>query len=348
VNTPPSPLRIGGFTAAQPLLLAPLAGYSDLAFRIGIRPLGGVGLAYTEMISPGGLFRGKGKKRNALLATSAEDRPLAYQIYGANVETLCAAARWVAEQEAVLVDINMGCPQRKIATHGAGAGLLINPDTAVAIAARVVESVKLPVTAKLRLGWDPDSIVAPALAAALENVGIAAITIHGRTRSQGYSGTADLDAIRAVVQAVKRIPVIGNGDVTSPPAARRMLTHTGCAGLMIGRGAMANPWLMRDIWNDLSGAPPAPPPTRAEWLAYMQAHFERMQGLYGAETATVLYRKWIVQYVRKLLPDRRTMVRWLQIRDPEEMKKAMETIALPTGMAQTAIPASVEAAPTPC
>jgi tRNA-dihydrouridine synthase B len=323
----PSRLNIAGLEFDTPLLVAPMAGYSDLAFRMSVRPLGGVGLAYTEMLSPASLLQGKGKRSRILLATCEEDRPLGYQIYGAHASTLCDAARLLESTGVKLIDINMGCPQRKISGNGAGAGLLRDPDEAVRIAANVVSSVRVPVTVKLRLGWDSDRLVAHEMVPGLEAAGVAAITIHGRTRGQGYTGKADLDEIRKVVQAARHMPVIGNGDVTSPEAARRMFESTGCAAIMIGRGVLSNPWLVRDIWRDLQGIPPAPPPDRAEQLTYMRAHFERMLELYGPAVGTILYRKWIPQYGRKLLKGRRHMVELLQIVDADEMRRAMEALA---------------------
>lgn len=323
----PTRLTIGGLEFATPLLVAPLAGYSDLAFRMSVRALGGIGVAYTEMLSPASLLQGKGKRRKVLLATCPEDVPLGYQIYGSRAAMLRDAAVVLEQLGVKLIDINMGCPQRKISGNGAGAGLLRDPEEAVRIAAGVVAAVRVPVTVKLRLGWDADRLVAHEMVPGLEDAGVAAITIHGRTRGQGYTGKADLDEIRRVVQAARRIPIIGNGDVTSPEAARRMFETTGCAGIMIGRGALANPWLMRDIWQDLQGLPPLPTPTRAERLAYMRAHFDRMIDLYGPTTGTVLYRKWIPQYGRKLLRGRQHMVELMQITDADTMRRAMDALA---------------------
>ena len=325
--TVPASLRIGGLTFSPPVLLAPMAGYSDLPFRHGIRTLGGIGLAYTEMLSPASLLQGKGRKRKALLATTPDDTPLGYQIYGAHATDLCAAARWLETHGAPLIDINMGCPQRKISHHGAGAGLLRDPAEAVRIAGEVVKSVGIPVTVKLRLGWDHDHIVAPDMVPGLEAAGVAAITIHGRTRGQGYSGAADREAIARVVAAAHRIPVIGNGDVTTPAAALRMFEETGCAGIMIGRGALSNPWLARDVSRHLQGLPPAPAPARADWMAYMRAHFERMVDLYGPVGGTLLYRKWIPLYVRAWLKDRQRMVQWLLVDDPDVMRSLMDGLA---------------------
>lgn len=324
--TLPASLTIGGLTFRPPVVLAPLAGYSDLAFRMGQRAFGGVGLAVTEMLSPASLLQGKGTKRKLLLATCEEDRPLSYQIYGARACDLCAAARWLEDHGVPMIDINMGCPQRKISHNGAGAGLLRDPAEAVRMAAEVVKTVRIPVTVKLRLGWTKEQLVAHEMVPGLEDAGVAAITIHGRTRCQGYTGEADRAAIRRVVEAARRIPVIANGDVTSPAAARRLFTETGCAGIMIGRGALSNPWLLRDIHRDLQGLPPLPPPSWAECMAYMRAHFERMIDLYGPGVGTVLYRKWIPLYVRRWLNNRQRMVSWLQVEDPDVMRGLMDEL----------------------
>ena len=197
----PPALAIGPLRLSTPVLLAPMAGYADLAFRLSVRPLGGIALAYTEMLNPLSVLRGTGRKRAALLATCAADRPLGYQLYGAEAELLAEAACWIEERGGALIDLNMGCPQRKISSRGAGAGLLRAPDKAAALARRVVTAVRIPVTVKLRLGWDRMRLVAPELAAALEEAGVAAITIHGRTRGQAFTGRADLAAMRRALRA---------------------------------------------------------------------------------------------------------------------------------------------------
>ena len=322
----PLKLKIGPLEFETPILFAPLAGYSDLACRVGLRRIGGVGLAYTEMLSPACLIQNKAKKLKTLIATTDEDTPLGYQIYGAHNDTLCQAAVLLEQRGAKLVDINMGCPQRKISANGSGAGLLRDPEAAVRIATNVVKSVSIPVTVKLRLGWDIQKLVAHEMVPGLEEGGVAAITIHGRTRSQGYTGQADLDEIRKVVQAAKRIPVIENGDVTSPSAARRMFEETGCAAIMIGRGALKNPWLIRDIWNDIRGLPPEPPPSREDLIRYAQAHFDRMVDLYGPKGATLLYRKWIPQYLRRALAGRQHLVEMMQIGDAGPMRDALKAL----------------------
>jgi nifR3 family TIM-barrel protein len=278
------------------------------------------------MLSPASLLIGKARRLKTLTATSTEDWPLGHQIYGAHYDSLCAGAVLLAQRGAQLIDINMGCPQRKISVQGAGAGLLRDPKEAIRIAAGVVKSVRVPVTVKLRLGWDTEHLVAHEMVPELEAAGVAAITIHGRTRCQGFAGTADLNGIRTVVQAARRIPVIGNGDITSPAAARHMFEFTGCAGIMLGRGPLKNPWLIRDIWNDLQELPPLPPPDRSAWIDFAVTHFERMIELYGPISATHLYRKWIPQYLRKLLAGRKHLVEMMQLEDAVEMRQAIEAL----------------------
>lgn len=321
------PLRIGRLSLETPILLAPMAGYTDLPFRAVVRPLGGLGLAFAEMMNPQSILFGKGKRRAELLATTPEDRPMGHQIYGTDPELAARAARWLEENGATLIDINMGCPQREITSGDAGAALLKRPDEAVRLAEQVVASVSLPVTAKIRLGWDAGSIVAADLARELERVGIAAITVHGRTREQGYDGQARLDEIRRVVEAVERVPVIGNGDITSPQAARRMFAETGCAGIMLARGATKNPWLIRDIWRDLSGLPSLPPSTQAEKVLMLRDHFERSVLHYDTRHAVAIFRRWIPPRASSLGLSRDGMLQLLKIHDLAEMRHALDQLS---------------------
>ena len=321
-------LQIGSLSLRSPVLMAPMAGYTDLPFRMILRSLGGLGLAFSEMLSPHSILRGGGKRRREMLATTAEDAPLGYQIYGPDPQLMGEAARWLEERGAVLIDINMGCPKREITSSFAGAALLQTPALAAKLAERVVDSVSVPVTVKLRLGWDGESMVAASLVRDLERAGVAAVTVHGRTREQAYSGKVDLDAIRRVVEAVDRIPVIGNGDVTSPEAATRMLRETGCAGIMVARGAVRDPWLIRDICRELSGLPPLDPPTREDRLQLLRHHFEQSILHAGESKAAVIFRKWIPNYSSGLKLDRDTMLRLLRISDPDHDAQGVGGAAL--------------------
>jgi tRNA-dihydrouridine synthase B len=320
-------LQIGPLTLETPILMAPMAGYTDLAFRMILRSLGGLGLAYSEMLSPHSILLGRSKRRREMLATAPEDRPLGYQVYGTDPEFMSEAARWLEERGASAIDINMGCPQREITSSLAGAALLKTPLEAVRLAERVVASVSVPVTVKMRLGWGAQSIVAPGLARDLERAGVSAVTVHGRTREQAYRGRADLDEIRRVVDAVERIPVIGNGDVTSPEAATRMLRETGCAGIMVARGAIKDPWLVRDIWQELRGLPALPPPSRDDRLGMMRHHFEQTVLNNGEQKAAVIFRKWVPNYSARLGLRKEIMVPLMRITDHLQMRQALSELA---------------------
>ena len=324
ISTQPPHLQIGALSLETPILLAPMAGYTDLPFRTILRSLGGLGLAYTEMVSPESVLFGKGNRRNEILATSQEDRPLAHQIYGTDPQLMSDAARWLEDHGAILVDINMGCPQREITSSSAGAALLRNPAVAARLAERIACAVSIPVTAKIRLGWDAHSIVAAELARDLERAGVAAITVHGRTRDQGFVGKVDLDGIKRVVEAVERVPVIGNGDITSRDAGLRMLRETGCSAIMVGRGAVRDPWLIRDLWRELQGLPQLPPPSHSDRLGLLREQFERTVLHYGERHAVAIFRRWLPERARGLNWSKDTMLRFLKFGTIPEMRQALE------------------------
>src|SRR5262249_8096494 len=202
-----------------------------------------------------------------------EDRPVAVQIYGANADDLTAAARWLEAYGASSVDVNMGCPVHKVTRGGGGSALLCDAVNTVELVRKVVESVRIPVTVKMRLGWDADDLSAPHFAREFEKVGVAAVTIHGRTRAQGFSGAVNLDGIRAVVEAVDRIPIIGNGDVRTLADADQMLKLTGCAGIAIGRGALLNPWFFAQLHRRDRTGDPGPSATYRQRLHFIDRHF---------------------------------------------------------------------------
>src|SRR4051812_42440528 len=254
-----TPLRIGHVPLATNLLLAPIAGYCDVSFRLVARSCGGVGLACTDLLCPEGVLR-ETRRSMELAATCPADSPLCMQLYGGDVERLCEAAMWAEDRGAHVIDINMGCPVDKITKKDGGSKLLCDPDKTLRMVERVKSCLtRAPLTCKLRLGWDDRSVVAPYLAKRLEEAGVALVTIHGRTTEMKFTGQARLDGIAQVVAAVKRIPVVGNGDIKTPADAKRMLDYTKCAGLMIGRGALGAPWIFRDIWTFLTtGTIPEP------------------------------------------------------------------------------------------
>jgi tRNA-dihydrouridine synthase B len=289
-------LRIGNRTHSSRYFLAPLAGYTHLAFRRMIRECGGVGLATTDLVQASHLVSGTRWARE-LVATHPEDRPLSVQIYGGEIQDLVAAAKWLEEQGYEGVDINMGCPMAKITGQGGGARLMCDTDGACGLVGQVVKAVGIPVTVKMRLGWDREQITAPALARAFEQLGVAAITIHGRTRQQGFSGRVLLDGIRAVVEAVEHIPIIGNGDVRTVADAARMRAQTGCDAVAIGRGALLDPWIFRRLQQAESGAFV---PTPEEQIAFLARHFALMVEQHGEFQSCLMFRKFAAWYGARL------------------------------------------------
>ncbi len=295
-------MKIGTVNLATNLLLAPIAGYCDLAFRLVARSCGGVGLACTDLLCPEGVLR-ENKRSMELAQTCPEDSPLAMQLYGGDVDRLCEAARWAEDKGAHIVDLNMGCPVDKITKRDGGSKLLCNPDATLKMVERIKSSLRsVPLTCKLRLGWDDSCIVAPYLASRLEEIGVDAVTIHGRTTAMRFSGEARLDGIADVVAAVKRIPVIGNGDIKSPADALRMIHRTGCTGLMIGRAALSTPWLFRDIHNHLTTGITPPPPTIEQIVQLMRDHFYNHCQFRNERSAVIEFRKRISWYAKNLHP----------------------------------------------
>src|SRR6266581_3858217 len=235
-------MRIGSLQLDSNLFLSPLAGYTNLPFRLTLREIGGLDLATTDLVNARSLLE-KNPKALKLIETRPTDRPLAVQLFGSVPEEMRDAAVYLESIGISAIDINMGCPVRKVCRVGGGSAMMTELDKTALLVKGMVEAVKIPVTAKMRLGWDEQNLTAPDLARTLEDVGVAAIFVHGRTREQGFSGTINLAGIRAVVDAVRTIPVIGNGDIITPQAAKKMLDETGCAGVSIGRGAFYNPWI---------------------------------------------------------------------------------------------------------
>lgn len=241
-------LKIGNVELKNNLILAPMAGVTDLPFRIIVEKFK-PGLVYTEMVSAKALFYGD-EKTKKLLNRNGEKVPVNVQIFGSDEKSMAYAAKYVSN-DADLIDINMGCPAPKIVKNGDGSKLLLDLNKAEKIIKAVVENSKVPVTLKIRKGWDDQNIVACEIAQIAEKAGVSAITIHGRTKDQYYSGKADLDIIKKVKESVN-IPVIGNGDITDEESAKKMFEYTGVDGIMIGRGAMGNPWIFEKIKHYLT------------------------------------------------------------------------------------------------
>ena len=229
-------MQLGPLTLSSNLFLSPLAGYTNLPFRLVVREVGGVGLCTTDLVNARSLLE-KREKAFKLIETNAADSPLAVQLFGSIPEEMRDAAAFLEARGVMSVDINMGCPVKKVCKVGGGSAMMTELDKTAALVRGMVKAVKIPITVKMRLGWDDENLTAPDLARALEDAGVAAIFVHGRTRAQGFGGTVNLAGIRKVVEAVKTIPVIGNGDIITPQAAKKMFDETGCAGVSIGRGA---------------------------------------------------------------------------------------------------------------
>lgn len=316
-------LRIGSLKLDNPFLLAPLAGITDAPMR-RLCHRQGAALTYTEMVSCKGMWYGD-RNTGKLLYTYRDEQPVGYQIFGHEPEVMAYAAREISSMPGKLIDINFGCPVPKIVKNGEGSALLKNPDLIYDIVAAVVKNTDKPVTAKIRTGWDKDSINAVEVAHAVSAAGASAIAVHARTREQYYSGKADWSMIAAVKRAVD-IPVIGNGDVTDGKAAISMMDETGCDLVMIGRGALGNPWIFREALAAWRGEEIPLQPSKDEKKAMMISHLEDLTELKGEYAAVREMRKHVGWYL-KGVPGAaafRGMVN--NITDSNELIKAIKSI----------------------
>lgn len=295
------PLYFGKLRLASRYALAPLAGYTNLAFRMAVRSCGGLGVATTDLINSRALLRGSVKTLD-LAATCPEDRPLAVQIYGADSGELVAAAQWLEGYGVSAVDINMGCPVNKVVKGGGGSAMMCSPESTVNLVKRVVDAVRIPVTVKMRLGWDDKNLTAPYFAQSFEDVGTAAVTIHGRTRAQGFKGQVNREGIRKVVEAVKSMPVMGNGDIRNLAEAKQMFDETGCAGITIGRGALLNPWFFHQLVEEERTGQVPEPPSYEDRVKFMEAHFKSNVTLRGEWFGCLTFRKVATWYCKVLKP----------------------------------------------
>ncbi|MGF1577866.1 MAG: tRNA dihydrouridine synthase DusB [Gemmataceae bacterium] len=317
--------RLGALELPSRYFLAPLAGYTNLPLRSVVRELGGLGLATTDLVNARALLQ-KSKKTLELIATNDQDRPVAFQIYGSDPQYMAEAAQWLADYGASVIDINMGCPVNKITKNGGGSAMMCNRNQTIGVVEAVVQAIDIPVTVKMRLGWDDTSWTAPEFARAFEQVGVAGVIIHGRTREQGFSGTANLDGIKAVVDAVETIPVIGNGDVRSIADADRMYRHTGCAGISIGRGALLNPWIFQQLvrWEDTGD--PGEPAGYFDRLDLMARHFHRLLDQRGDRFACVTFRKVANWYCKVMKPGREIQQQLVNIESVATFNGIVETL----------------------
>jgi len=338
-------LRIGSHAIVPPVLLAPMAGVSELPFRVIALELG-AGLATTELISAAGIKFKNRRTRQYMTFDREKERPYSLQLFGGDPEVMAIAAAVGAEHGADIIDINMGCPVRKVTGTGAGSALSCDPPRAAAIveAMRKATGDRVPITAKIRSGWDDKSINAPEMAKVLEGAGCAALAVHARTRAAGYSGTADWSVLKRVKAAV-RMPIIGNGDVTSLALAKKMLNDTGVDAVMIGRGALGNPWIFRGAQSFSSSAGAAeylvdvPPPTSSERTALIMRHFAAHRAFHEslddvearkllstppAVMATKTFRQHLVWYSRGLIGGKDFRKAVLTIEDPSAVADAIE------------------------
>ena len=284
----PGPIRIGPVTVPVPLALAPMAGATNLPYRMLCRRFG-AGLTVTEMVSAKALSFRDGKTWS-LLDRSPLEEPLSAQVFGTVPAEMAEAARAIEGAGFHLVDVNMGCPVPKIAGSGAGCSLMKDPRDAAAVIEAMARAVSIPVTVKMRAGWDEGRRNAPDVARAVASAGAAAVTVHGRTREQLYSGRADLSIIAEVKRSVP-IPVLGNGDIDSPGKALRMFRETGCDGIVIGRGALGTPWIFRDILAVLRTGEAPPPPGAEEVRDHLLELARDLSRLRGEYTGIRLMRK---------------------------------------------------------
>jgi len=290
-------LKIGSLCLKYKLVMAPLAGITTLPFRLLIREFG-AGLAFTEMVSAAGLTR-KTERTFHYLASSVDDRPLGVQIFGADPAVMAEAVRIVTEYGADLVDLNMGCPVPKVIRTGAGAALMRDPGLVKRIIRAVRANTHLPLTVKIRAGWDREQLNALEIGQIAEENGADALTIHARTARQGFGGQADWGVI-ALVKRGLGIPVIGNGDVRTGQDAERMIEVTGCDGVMIGRGALGNPWIFQQADHILRGEDPAPAPALAEREKILFHHYQLTRDFAGPDRAFKDFRPHLLWYTKGL------------------------------------------------
>lgn len=314
-------LKIGNLELDNNILLAPMAGVTDLSFRKICKKYGNPGLVCTEMISSKGLFYND-KKTEQFLVLNEEKRPVAIQIFGSDPEVMGKATK-IVEQYADIIDINMGCPAPKVVKNGDGSRLLLNLDLISDIVEAVVKNTSRPVSVKIRKGWNDENVVAVEAAKIIERAGASLITVHGRTREQYYSGQVDLKIIKQVKEAVK-IPVIGNGDVKTAQDAIKMFEYTGVDGIMIGRGILGEPWKVADIIQEIETCTKPIPKTPKEKFEIIKEHIELAVQEKGEYVGIREMRKHICWYLKNLKDSSRVRQVVNQLESKEEVLKVLE------------------------
>ncbi|MFC1824594.1 tRNA dihydrouridine synthase DusB [Thermodesulfobacteriota bacterium] len=313
-------LQIGQLKLENELILAPLAGISNLPFRLLIKGLG-AGMVTTEMVSAMGLASGK-KKTLTYLKSHPGEKPLAVQLFGSDPHVLALAAQIAVDAGADLIDINMGCPVKKVTKTGSGAALLREPEKVADIVSAVRLSCTVPLTVKIRAGWSPEREAACEVARIVEDSGGDAVTLHPRFASEGFSGRADWKLIGKVKEQVK-IPVIGNGDIIEPSQALEMKRLTGCDGIMIGRGVVRNPWMMKQILYLQKGLP-IPVPDLEERRSFIMEHFRLLADSMGDHRAALVMRGLLLRYSKGLPYSSRFRGRITRIKDLESLTSTMD------------------------
>lgn len=309
------------------LTAAPMAGISSPIYRLLNRRMGAT-CAYTEMVSSKGLARNNIKTRS-LLAIDPAEPPVAAQIFGTDPKEMADAAAFVEQAGFDLVDINMGCPVRKVAGHGAGVALMNDVKTAQSIVKAMVNAVNIPVSAKIRSGWSSESLNALPFAEALQDAGLSAISVHPRTREQGYSGKADWSVIAAIKERLQ-IPVIGNGDVNDGKSALEMSQSTGCDGIMIGRAALGRPWIFQEVRAALENRPLPEKPTDKEILGLFVTHFDALKKQLGDIMAVRNMKKFGAWYTRGHRGAPAARAKLHRCTSEEEMKEIVKNVLLGT------------------
>ncbi|OZB03802.1 MAG: tRNA dihydrouridine synthase DusB [Idiomarina sp. 34-48-12] len=313
-------MRIGPYQLDNPVILAPMAGVTDLPFRRLCRELG-AGLTVSEMLSSNPLVWDTKKSRDRM---EHADEPgiRAVQIAGAEPELMAAAAIHNVNNGAQIIDINMGCPAKKVNKKLAGSALLQYPDLVESILTAVIAAVEVPVTLKIRTGWDPDNRNGVAIAKLAEQLGIQSLAVHGRTRACMYKGNAEYDTIRAIKNAVT-IPVVANGDITTPEKAKQVLEYTGADAIMVGRGAQGNPWLFREIAHYLATGEQLPPPSIDEVCDVVLRHVRNLHQHYGDYSGVRIARKHVGWYLQQQQPASAFRREFVSIEDANEQLKAL-------------------------
>lgn len=309
----------------KPLFLAPMEDVTDPSFRFMCKHFG-ADMMYTEFISSDGLIRDAAKSV-AKLNIYDYERPIGIQIYGHLIDAMVEAARLAEQAQPNLIDINFGCPVKKIANRGAGSGMMREPDKMVEMTRQIVNAVKLPVTVKTRLGWDEDSKIIVELAERLQDVGIAALTIHGRTRSQLYKGEADWTLIGEVKNNPRmHIPIIGNGDVDSPQKAKQMFDNYGVDGIMIGRATYGRPWIFKEIKHYLQTGELLPEPNVNERVEIARLHFGKSLEVKGEKVGILEMRRHFSTYFKGLPNFKDTRLKLVTSNDPTEIYNLLKFI----------------------